>query len=140
MKYAIIGSGAIGNAVATQFARNHQSVVIANSRGKDSLAQLSAELGSYVTACDLKDTMSADIIVLATPFEAAIEVLRQSDDWQGKIVIDATNAIAFPSFSPKDLGAHRCTVNRSRRLEPIHPTNTKRPYTMNPQITATTVQ
>jgi predicted dinucleotide-binding enzyme len=49
MTYAIIGSGAIGSALARQFARSNIDVLIANSRGPDSLAGLVAELGSHVT-------------------------------------------------------------------------------------------
>jgi 8-hydroxy-5-deazaflavin:NADPH oxidoreductase len=44
MTYAIIGSGAIGSALARQFARSNINVLIANSRGPDSLTGLVAEL------------------------------------------------------------------------------------------------
>jgi hypothetical protein len=32
------------------------------------------------------------------------EIAGNSRDWNGKIVIDATNAIDFPSYAPTDLG------------------------------------
>jgi predicted dinucleotide-binding enzyme len=48
MKYATIGSGKIGTALARLFARNNTQVAIANSGGSDTLASLKEELGRTV--------------------------------------------------------------------------------------------
>ena len=48
MKYAIIGSGKIGTALARVFARKNIEVAVANSRGSESLASLRKELGPNV--------------------------------------------------------------------------------------------
>jgi 3-hydroxyisobutyrate dehydrogenase-like beta-hydroxyacid dehydrogenase len=48
MKYAIIGSGRIGTALARTFARKNIEVGIANSRGPETLTSLARELGSSV--------------------------------------------------------------------------------------------
>ena len=45
MKYAIIGSGGIGTALVRTFARKSIEVEIANSRGPETLASLTVELG-----------------------------------------------------------------------------------------------
>jgi 8-hydroxy-5-deazaflavin:NADPH oxidoreductase len=45
MKYAIIGSGKIGTALARTFARKHIEVAIANTHGPETLASLTVELG-----------------------------------------------------------------------------------------------
>jgi predicted dinucleotide-binding enzyme len=45
MKYAIIGSGKIGTALARAFARKNIEVAIANTRGPETLASLTGELG-----------------------------------------------------------------------------------------------
>src|SRR5437660_1193674 len=50
MRYAIIGAGAIGTALATQFARKRVDVVIANSRGPASLDDLAPPLGFHLQA------------------------------------------------------------------------------------------
>lgn len=50
MQYGIVGSGAVGKALATLFARAEIDVQIANSRGPESLATLANELGPHVTA------------------------------------------------------------------------------------------
>ncbi|MHA7066253.1 NADPH-dependent F420 reductase [Azospirillum argentinense] len=38
------------------------------------------------------------------PFGAVPDAVRGAADWTGRIVVDATNAIDFPAFTPKDLG------------------------------------
>ena len=104
MTYSIIGSGNIGSAVARQFARKRINVVIANTRGPDSLAALAKELGSYVTPQTIQFAVKADVVILAAPFTAIDVIAGSSSDWKGKIVVDATNAIDFPAFTPTDLG------------------------------------
>lgn len=104
MTYAIIGSGAIGSALARQFARTSTPVVIANSRGPASLANLAQELGAGVRPVELSNALEADTIILAVPFSVIDEVAAQVPDWGGRVVIDATNAINFTDFSPADLG------------------------------------
>ncbi len=46
----IIGAGAIGSAIARALARKNIPVVLANSRGPESLAPLVRELGGAITA------------------------------------------------------------------------------------------
>ena|SRR5271168_406125 len=104
MSYSIIGSGHIGAAVARQFARKGIDVGIANARGPESIATLSKELGRHVAPRTLEDALSADIVILAVPFSAVPLIARARGDWSGKIVIDATNAIDFPAYTPTDLG------------------------------------
>jgi len=109
MTYAIIGSGAIGSAIARQFARKNITVAIANSRGAASIVPLADELGPHVVPCSISGALEADIIILAVPFTAVAEAVRGHANWQGKIVIDATNTIDFSDFSPADLGGRLST-------------------------------
>lgn len=104
MTYAIMGSGAIGTALARQFARKNIAVRIANSRGPASIAPLAAELGSTIEPATLEEALAADIVILAVPFTAVGETVAAAGDWQGRVVIDATNAIDFTDFSPAKLG------------------------------------
>ena len=91
MTYSIIGSGKVGTALAGQFARSRIAVGIANSRGPDSIAALTTELGGQVTAMSLQDALAADVVILAVPFRAHQAVAHASPDWTGKIVVDAMN-------------------------------------------------
>ena len=104
MTYSIIGSGNIGSAVARQFARKGIDVAIANTRGVGSLASLVKELGRHIIPQTLEAALKAEIVILAAPFTAVAGIARAGNDWKGKIVIDATNAIDFPAFKPTDLG------------------------------------
>jgi predicted dinucleotide-binding enzyme len=93
MRYAIIGSGKIGAALARAFARKNIEVAIANSRGPETLASLTKELGPSVHPQSVQDAYQAEMIFLAVPFPAHKDVAKQFKQWNGKIVVDATNAL-----------------------------------------------
>jgi 8-hydroxy-5-deazaflavin:NADPH oxidoreductase len=101
MKYAIIGSGKIGTALARTFARKNIEVAIANSRGPETLAPLTEELGPSVVPQSLQDAYEAEMIFLAVPFPAHKNVAKQFEQWNGKIVVDLTNAF---HVAPEELG------------------------------------
>jgi 8-hydroxy-5-deazaflavin:NADPH oxidoreductase len=101
MKYAIIGSGKIGTALARTFARKNIEVAIANSRGPETLASLRKELGPSVVPQSVHDALQAEIIFLAVPFPIHKDVAKQFKQWKGKIVVDLTNAL---HVAPEELG------------------------------------
>jgi 8-hydroxy-5-deazaflavin:NADPH oxidoreductase len=92
MKYAIIGSGKIGTALARIYARKSIEIAIANSRGAETLASLRKELGPSVYPQSIQDACKAEMIFLAVPFSAHKDVAKQLKQWNGKIVVDLTNA------------------------------------------------
>jgi 8-hydroxy-5-deazaflavin:NADPH oxidoreductase len=101
MKYAIIGSGKIGAALARTFARKKIEVAIANSRGPEALASLTEELGAGVFPQSIQDACQAEMIFLAVPFPAHKDVAKQFEQWNGKLVVDLTNAL---HVAPEALG------------------------------------
>ena len=103
MKYAIIGSGDIGTALARVFARKNIEVGLANSRGAETLAFVAKELGASVAPQSVQDAVGAEMIFLAVPFPAHKDVARLLPDWSGKIVVDLTNAFGV---APQELGSH----------------------------------
>ena len=104
MNYSIIGSGAIGRALATHFASQGIEVLLANSRGPTSLTDIVRDLGPPVRAATVREASSADIVILAVPFSAVANAVGAIADWSGRIVVDATNAVDLPSFKPTNLG------------------------------------
>jgi len=104
MSYSIIGSGAIGSALAGHFASKGIKVLLANSRGPASLKDIVRKLGSKVQAATAKEAANADIVILAVPFPSVADAVGDISDWRGRIVVDATNAVDVPSFTPTDLG------------------------------------
>jgi 8-hydroxy-5-deazaflavin:NADPH oxidoreductase len=109
MSFAILGSGAIGRALATRFARAEIDVSIATRGGPSAAAELARELGPHVAAAAMKDALQADIVLLAIPFTSIRDAVSEAPPWQGRIVVDATNAIDFPAFTPTDLGGRPST-------------------------------
>ncbi len=101
MKYAIIGSGKSGTALARVFARKNIEVSIANSRGPETLAFLGAELGPSVSPTSLNEASEAEVIFLAVPFSAHKDVAKQFQLWNDKLIVDLTNAFRV---SPEELG------------------------------------
>jgi len=86
----IIGSGMIGANVARLATVAGLNVVICNSRGPETLAELIGELGPKARAAALPEVASStDLIVLAVPF--AIYAGLPVDTLGGKIIIDTLN-------------------------------------------------
>jgi predicted dinucleotide-binding enzyme len=71
-------------------ARAGRSVVLANSRGPESLASVVTALGEGVSAGTTAEAASAGIVVIAVPWDDVPEAVRGLN-WDGRIVIDATN-------------------------------------------------
>ena len=86
----IIGAGRLGQAMARTARRAGRAVVIANSRGPESLASVVSELGDGVSAGTAEQAALAGIVVIAVPWGSVPEAV-QGIDWEGKAVIDATN-------------------------------------------------
>ena len=96
MTTAIIGFGAVGQALAKAFARQSIPVAVAGRRAPEALASQAEAIGSAVTPKTLTDAVAADTIILAIPFSQHEEVGKALPSWQGKLVIDATNAYGTP--------------------------------------------
>lgn len=96
MKIAIIGTGNVGSALGKGWAsQGHEVVFGTRQPEREKVQNLLAEVGEGVTAVSIPTAIEqSDIIVIATPWNAASDVAHAVSDWQGKIVIDATNPIA----------------------------------------------
>src|SRR6202142_3992496 len=101
MSYAIVGFGKIGQALAHAFARKNIDVTVASRRPPEALAPQAREIGPAVVAKSLRDALEANTILLAVPFEEHREVAKALLSWEGKTVIDATNAFGV---LPEELG------------------------------------
>ncbi|MET3824158.1 putative dinucleotide-binding enzyme [Burkholderia sp. PvR073] len=94
MRYAIIGFGKIGHALAKAFARNGIEVAVATTRDPERFAADAAAIGPTIIPKTLAEAVKADIIFLAVRFESHPEVAKALPDWKGKTVIDAMNTQA----------------------------------------------
>jgi predicted dinucleotide-binding enzyme len=100
MSYAIVGFGKIGQALAHAFARKNINVTVASRRPPEALASEARAIGPTIVAKSLADALKADTIILAVPFGEHREVAKALPSWEGKTVIDATNAFGV---SPEEL-------------------------------------
>jgi predicted dinucleotide-binding enzyme len=86
----IIGAGRLGQAMARTALRAGRRVVIANSQGPESLASVISQLGDDVSAGTVEQASSVGTVVIAVPWDRVPEAI-QGIDWDGQVVIDATN-------------------------------------------------
>jgi predicted dinucleotide-binding enzyme len=101
MSYAIIGFGNIGQALAKAFARSGIAVSVATTRDPQSFAPDAAAIGPEVIPTTLAEAVKADIVFLAVRFESHGDVAKTLPTWEGKTIIDVTNAYGV---SPEELG------------------------------------
>ena len=93
MKIAIIGTGNVGGALATQWAKvGHQIFLgtknLEDFKGKHLLENPQTSVHSIEEAVSL-----SEIILVATPPQIAAELSEAFGNVDGKVIIDATNAI-----------------------------------------------
>jgi len=95
MSIGIIGAGALGSSIARLFAKSGISATISNHLGPESLASLVQELGPSIQAGTVKEAASAEIVLVAIRWVNLESALGGLPNWNGRIVIDSTNAVAF---------------------------------------------
>jgi 8-hydroxy-5-deazaflavin:NADPH oxidoreductase len=86
----IIGAGRLGQAMARTALRAGREVVIANSRGPESLTSVVSALGEGLSAGTADEAAAAGIVVIAVPWDRVSEAV-QGLNWNSQVVIDATN-------------------------------------------------
>ena len=101
MSYAIIGFGNIGRALARAFARRSIEISVATKRDPESFASEAAAIGPTIIPKTLTEAVKADTIFLAVRFEQHADVAKALSTWQGKTIVDVTNAYGV---STEDLG------------------------------------
>ncbi|HTN57035.1 MAG TPA: NAD(P)-binding domain-containing protein [Protaetiibacter sp.] len=88
--FGIIGAGRIGSQLARALTQRGYDVVIANSRGPETLAALVAELGPHARAATAAEAAEqADVAVVTVPMRAYTAV--PVEPLAGKIVLDTNN-------------------------------------------------
>ncbi len=106
MKIGIIGSGNVGSALGSRWAKAGHEVVFGtrNPQGLD-MQQLAAKASGKTSAASLADTArDNDVLLLATPWAATEQIIAGLGDLSGKILIDATNPL-LPDLSGLALGS-----------------------------------
>src|SRR6266853_4318239 len=98
-----LGAGEVAQAFAIHLLKAGHQVLLSNSRGPGSLERLVSKLGKGARAVTMDEAAKAPIVVLAVPWPNVEEVLGHLPDWDGRILIDATNHFLLPSHELADL-------------------------------------
>lgn len=91
---AILGAGNVGMALARAWTTRGESVVF-GVPSPDKYRDAVVALGPLATIGDAASAIEgAEVVVLATPFAAALDIAGSVADWSGRILVDATNPLA----------------------------------------------
>jgi hypothetical protein len=106
MKIGTIGAGTVAQAIARHAVRHGHQVVLSNSRGPASLADLAEDLGPLASAGTPGEAAVAELVVLAVGWPQIPDAVGAVASFDGRIVIDASNQFASPPprARPADLG------------------------------------
>ena len=88
MKVGIIGSGNIGGTLTRRLRALGHEVLVANSRGKDSLGDLAPETGAHPATVE-ETTQGTDLVIVSIPLKAVPGL--PSGIFAGKTVVDTDN-------------------------------------------------
>lgn len=90
MRIGIIGAGHVGSTLAEHFVRIGHEVVISNSRGPETLADLVERIGGGLRAVTPVEAAEfGQVVAIAVPFAAYRQL--PAAQLRDKVVIDATN-------------------------------------------------
>lgn len=103
MKISILGAGNVGMALAHALLRAGQPVTL-GVPDPARHAQAVAALGPQATLAGSDEAVEhGELVILAVPYAAALEIAQRRADWQGRVLVDATNPLA-PGLSGLSLG------------------------------------
>jgi len=98
---ALIGAGNVGAALARNLAALGERIrfgVPDPDKYRDLAASIGAQVGSVAEAID-----GAEIAILAVPYASALDIAESVADWNGRLLIDATNPLA-PALAGLSIG------------------------------------
>jgi 8-hydroxy-5-deazaflavin:NADPH oxidoreductase len=100
-RVTIIGAGNMARGIATRLLAGGADVQILAPNAEEATS-LAGELeggGGSVTGSGVQEPLAGDVVVLATPYDAALEVAgTRRNELAGKVVIDITNPVDWTSF------------------------------------------
>lgn len=94
MALAILGAGNVGLALGRAFTRMGEAVIFGVQDPAKAAAAVAA-LGPGATVTTVTEAIeAAELLILAVPCGAVASIAASRADWQGKILVDATNPLA----------------------------------------------
>ena len=105
MRIGILGAGNVGGTLGRGWAGKGHDVFFGVPRPEDGKTQdLIRGIGPKARAGTVRDAAAfAEVVVLATPFQATEEAIQEAGDLTGKVVVDCTNPLTT-DFSRLTIG------------------------------------
>jgi 8-hydroxy-5-deazaflavin:NADPH oxidoreductase len=108
MRIGLVGSGRIGHALAVRFAAVGHEVMLSNSRGPETLADVVGSIDGEVRAGTVVEAAEfGELIAVAIPVQAIRDL--PPEPFAGKVVIDANNYYPEPGRPVPELDADQTT-------------------------------
>jgi hypothetical protein len=115
MTLSIIGAGNVGQALAQAFSGKGESVFLGAPEPEKYRAAVQG-LGERVRIGTTSEAIAAgEVVILAVPYSAADPIARSIPDWQGRILVDATNPLA-PGLAGLSVGTTSSGAEEIARL------------------------
>ncbi len=89
MQIGILGAGHVGLAVGRRLIGAGHRVKLASARGPHALTPVAQGIGAE--AASVTEAAATELVLLAVPWPAVPDALDLLPDWQGRILVDATN-------------------------------------------------
>jgi predicted dinucleotide-binding enzyme len=103
MGISIIGAGNVGMALGRAFTQRGQQVVF----GVPDPAKYETAVAALGPQARIVNTQAAiaasDVVILAIPYSAVAAIAQSVSEWQGKVLVDATNPLA-PALAGLSVG------------------------------------
>jgi predicted dinucleotide-binding enzyme len=117
MNIAIIGAGNVGGALGKGWAKaGHKIFFGVRQPGQGKTQPPLASIGSAATSVLVPDAVrSAEVVVLATPWNAVPDVIATMGDVRGKIIIDCTNPLSLNAEGSLSL-SHGSTTSGAEEI------------------------
>jgi len=117
MTVAIIGTGNMGSGIARLLASKGFEVAI-GSRDPAKAAELAKQIGAGAQGGGIDAaTKLADVVILAVPYAAAEETVREAAGFAGKILVDISNPIT-PDYKALTVGHTTSAAEEIQKLAP----------------------
>ncbi|MEM7373862.1 MAG: NADPH-dependent F420 reductase [Bacteroidota bacterium] len=95
MKLGIIGTGRIGRALCTALTHKGYHVMV-GSRTPEKAMELAGDMEHYAQGGTIANTIHyGEVVFLAVPYKAVPDIVRNTDSFKGKVVVDCTNPLVF---------------------------------------------
>ncbi len=99
MEIGILGAGQVGLAVGRRLTGAGHRVMLSSARGPRALTPVAQGIGAQ--AALVTEAAAQELVLLALPWPAIPDALDPLPDWQGRILVDATNP--FVAVDPLQL-------------------------------------